>query len=488
MRLRPVQSAMLYSAEKHRGGFFAARTGSGKLLTSLLIPTAINAKKAVLIVPASRKVPTMEAIRELNKHWRLVPCVVITYNELSQAKNHDLFDRLEPDAIIADEAHSLKQADGPRWRRVARVPRHVPFFAMSGSFANRDLLEWRHLCARALGNAAPVPLDYATGVEWSRALNPRHMAPLEPGPLLTLGPGDDLSEIFGRRVVSAPGVVSSGHDIPDIPLTLSTHELPASEAQKDAEAYMVGNWMTPCEWPIDTAMDMWRHLRELSHGLYYRWQDPPPAEWLMARKEWSIFVREHTSGNWRFDLPTQVKGAVLSGDLPDPAGALAMWTEREPSYTPVLKPVWLDDSTLEYAAAWAAQDREQGIVWVSCADFGERLQQMTGLPYFRQGAEDVNGKHIEQHRGVCIASVSSCSTGHNLQHHQRNLVLSVPSPIILEQLISRTHRDGQKLPVTVEFLLRLKSDHDALAKARVDATTISKQFHTTQRLLYGEWL
>jgi hypothetical protein len=96
--------------------------------------------------------------------------------------------------------------------------------------------------------------------------------------------------------------------------------------------------------------------------------------------------------------------------------------------------------------------------------------------------------HIENHRGPAIASVSSCSTGHNLQHHNKNLVISVPSPIVLEQLISRTHRDGQEQPVHVDFLLRLKSDATQLDAAQVDAKSVGASFHVIQRLMYGEWL
>lgn len=491
MTLRPIQSAALQSARELRGGFYPMRVGSGKTLTSLLIATVLGAKRPVLLIPAARKAPTYALIRELSEHWRITPPTIVSYSDLSQAKNATLLQNLPGlDCIIADEAHSLKDSQGSRWKRIMRCDPSIPFFAMSGSFANRDISEYRHLAVRALRDRAPVPLEWMEGQSWSRALNPRHPAPLDPGALLTLMPdgGNDAREVYGRRLVSAPGVISSGDDIPDIPLTFQAHDYPAGEEMRAAEAHMLSDWQTPCGFPIDTAMDMWRHLRELSHGLYYRWRDVPPPTWLQARKDLSAFIRAHTAGQRSvYDTPSQVFAALEAGVIKDD-GSVARWREIEDTYVPVMKPVWCDESTLDAAADWLRRDLTQGICWVSVGEFGEALAKRTGTPFFRAGAEDETGLHIEQHRGVCIASVASCGTGHNLQHHQRNLVLSVPSPIALEQLIGRTHRDGQMHPVHVDFLLRLKSDHDQLAKAKMDAESVSKSFKVVQRLLYGQWV
>jgi hypothetical protein len=447
------------------------------------------AKRAVLLIPSSRKVPTYAAMRELERHWHLTPVCVVTYSDLSSRTKQDILLQINPDLIIADEAQNLKDGEGARWTRVKRVDPGVPFVAMSGSFANRDLTEYRHLCVRALGQAAPVPIDWIEGQLWSRGLNPNHSAPLEPGALLTLmpdvGPDEDARRVFGRRMVSAPGVVSSGSDIPDIPLTFARVHVPATSAMKEAENHIISNWETPCGFPIDAAIDMWRHLRELSHGLYYRWAEIPPVPWLAARKAESAFVRAAIKAGKGYDLPSQVRTAVTVGELADD-GSVTAWRAVEDTYTPVMQPVWCDDSTLDYAAAWLA--REGGIAWVSVSEFGDRLAQRTGLPYFRGGACDEAGTHIEHHRGACIASVSSCSTGHNLQWAHRNLVIGVPPPIQLEQLISRTHRDGQTQPVHVEFLLRLSSDAQQLDRAIEDAASVSHTFHVIQRLIYGEWV
>lgn len=494
MSLRPVQGAMLQHALDHRGLFAPARTGAGKLLTSLLLPVVLGAKRCVLIVPASRRDPTYQAIRDLSKHWTLVPITVITYSDLSQAKNHDLLTRLGPDLIVADEAHSLKDPKGARWKRVNRLDRTIPFCAMSGTFSNRDMLEYRHLLVRALGEKAPAPTDWVRATEWSRCLNPKSTQPLEPGVLLRLMPRIELDGVgydaarsqFGRRLVSSPGVVSSGSDVPDVPLYLRTTHLEPTPGIRAAALHLKQTWTTPCEYTIDTAVDMWRHMRELACGLYYRWKVVPPAQWLAVRKELSGFIRETTSGG-RYDLPSQVEAAVASGDLKDHEQVYAAWYKIRDSYVPDMVPVWIDDSALDFAAEWLETHR--GIVWVLHSAFGERLSRMTKVPYFREHACDPNGVHIEQHKGPAIASVQSCSTGHNLQYnHNLNLITTCPSPTTLEQLISRTHRDGQTKEVGIEFMTRLSGCVEAIEGAKLDADTNGRSFQVVQRISYGEWL
>ena len=486
MTLRPIQSAALAEIREHGGGFIPARTGSGKLLLSLLIPQIMNAQRAVIVVPASRRAPTHAAWLEYNKHFHLRQCSVITYSDLSSTKSPTMLADLNPDLMVYDEAHSAKDSEGARWRRTRRITKDIPFIAMSGSFANRGLGEWAHLAVRALGEGAPVPLDWAEQTQWHRGLSTGRDA-IDPGCLIDLMPGSSSAqEAFGRRLIATPGVVSSGSDVPDIPLTFGRLHVPPTADQVALAKYMQDTWLTPCDWPIDTALDMWRHKREAGLGFYLRWRDPPPGDWLLARKEFSCFVREHTSGNWRWDLPTQVIAAVGKGELQDYGDVIGRWRAVEPAYTPIMKPVWVTEHVLQAAAKWARDNR--GIVWVTHQEFGDQLASMTGMPYCKEGACDAQGRHIEEIRGPVIASVFSCGTGHNLQHHQRNLVTCVPSPILLEQLISRTHRDGQKSPCHVDFLTSLPSDDVDIDKAVEDARSVSSQFSVIQRLIYGEWV
>lgn len=498
--LRPIQVAMLAYVSEFNGGFFPARTGAGKMLVSLLVPTMAEAKRPLLLVPASRVEPTYTAIAAYKKHWHLVIPYVLAYEQLSQAKHAETIQKLAPDCCTADEAQCLKDTGGSRWKRLQRHEGPCVFVPMSGSFANRSTTEWGHLAIKALGENAPVPLDWVERQEWDRALNRKASVPLEPGALLTLTPdpvpdgvvGFEAGCIqFGRRLVSCPGVVSSGFDVPDIPLTCSIKELPASPAIKEAAEHMIRTWETPCGYPFELALDLWRHLQECSAGMVQRWKDIPPRHWLDARKRQSEFYRAVIDAGYNvqdggvYDTPGQIDIAVADGRVLDD-GSLEGFTAVEDDYTPVTVPTWLCDSTLEYCAEWLA--RERGIVWTMHPEFGNRLSEMTGVPYYHDAGCDAQGRHIERSSGPVIASPRSCGVGQNLQQHNRNLIVTCPPSGLLEQVVSRTHRDGQKRPVHVEFLARLPSDLDTIAGCRADAVALGHSLQITQRIDYAHWL
>lgn len=490
--LRDIQVGMLAYVHEYQGGFFTARTGAGKMLTSLLVPTMLAARKPLLLVPASRVDPTYTALQAYKNHWRIVVPHVLSYERLSQAAYADTIVKLAPDVVTADEAHGLRDTSGSRWKRLKRHEGKCAFVAMSGSFANRSPNEYGHLAIRALGQLAPVPLDFIERQEWARALDRKSTVPLGPGALLRLMPEAVTAEVgfeaacvqFGRRLVTAPGVVSSGFDVPDIALTCAVTYLEPSAAIREASKHMTATWETPCGYPFELALDLWRHQQEVSTGMYGRWKVVPPTRWLVARKAVSQFLRDVISRG-ELDTPAQVYAAVDDGRIPDD-GSVATWRVVEPEYEVELVPVWLCDSTLEWAAQWA--ERERGIVWTKHSTFGERLSQMTGLPYYREAGCDARGVHIEKEKGPCIASVQSCGVGNNLQQHNRNLVISCPPSGMLEQLVSRTHREGQKRHVHVEFLHRLDGDIKVIEGARADATAIDRQFQICSRISYAEWL
>lgn len=504
LSLRDIQVAMLAYAHEFRGGFFPARTGAGKMLVSLLLPTMVGAKKPALMLPASRVDPTYTALSKYKLHWTIVPPFVLSYERLSQVAHAETLVRLAPDCLTLDEAHMAKDPSGARWKRMMPprqgrpgISREVPFFAMSGSFASRALDEYRHLCVRALGPNAPVPHDWIEGQDWARAMNARALQPLEPGKLLTLMPaadGDGMGREaacarYGRRLVSAPGVVSSGHDIPDVPLTCSILHVPPTQEQKDVLMHLQTLWETPCGWAFEEALELARHQRACSVGIVQRWKVAPPPAWKNARKAYSMWLRGIIAQG-KLDTPDQVLRALEAGqvqDEPDENGDMivARWKEIEPTFTPEPISTIFDRSTAEYAARWLADTR--GIVWTMHPELGELIEELTGVPYFREAACDARGVHIEKHRGPCVASVQSCGTGQNLQHHQHNLILTCPPNGMLEQLVSRTHRDGQKKPVSVQFVCRMGHDYKAIENVRTDAASVGASMQCVFRVSYADW-
>jgi hypothetical protein len=87
-----------------------------------------------------------------------------------------------------------------------------------------------------------------------------------------------------------------------------------------------------------------------------------------------------------------------------------------------------------------------------------------------------------------VASIPANGEGRNLQVWDRNLITMVPpGALIWEQLLGRTHRDGQLAEeVTVDVLLGCKEHLDAWygalsgAQAALDTTGMSQKLLTCQ--------
>lgn len=511
--LKPMQAATLRACFDCRGAFGNLRTGAGKTDISLLIPEVMQAERALLLVPASVREKTKRNAAELSKHYRMRPLRIYSYHELSLAKSADVLVQWQPDLLILDEAHLVKDSGGARWKRIRRYDKwcekqgrpEVPMLAMSGSFTSRSGREYWHIIRRCLGSSAPVPSDPLEASCWWLALDEKvpDAARLEPGALLGLAPPhpDDGEEPlekarnrFGRRMAATQGVVGSGGDMPPCGLEISIEHLPPTPPIRAAVDHLRNTWETPCGLPFETAMDLWRHERELSCGLYYRWKTQPPPEWLAARKAWSMFVRDVLGRSRTYDTPLQVSKAVHEGSL-DAGDLLSKWNSVSESFRPDTEAVWICQSTLEHAAAWL--EKERGICWVHHGAFGDALEQLTGVPYFRQQGQNKAGIAIDQHDGPAIASIQSCATGFDLQGtkttraaHWTNVVITAPTKNAgNEQMISRTHRDGQKQDtVYFKYLQRLEGDVKALEQSRADAIMVEATQRAPQRLTVATWI
>ena len=502
MTLRPVQAAVLGLLHEYGGIFSTAGVGTGKTLMSLLAAHVVDARAAVLLVPASLVAKTRREMHALSKHWRIRPLRIISYEMLGRPDRRHMLDPIRPDLLICDEAHYLKNTKAAVTNRVREClkqfsPRRM---FLSGSMTSRTLRDYWHMLRWALLDRAPLPRSPQELQTWMFALDEKvpDGARLDPGPLLALSPPDpesekDLDELqlarvrYSRRLCETAGVVSTGSDLPPNGLECSILRVEPSPAIAALAKHLRTTWETPCGLPFETAMDLWRHEREASCGLYYRWTKPAPKEWLAARKVWSAYVREILSKSRKYDSPLLVAQAVMRGDLDD-AGALAQWQAVSPMFEPETEPVWVCDSTLRIAAEWL--HKEKGICWVHHGAFGAALSAATGVPYFREGGADPSGTVIDQHRGPAIASIQSCHRGFNLQHHYRNLVVTCPTKNALaEQTIGRTHRSGQEQDtVFFTFLQRLEGDEKALAQARADAAYVEQTLNQPQRLGVATWI
>lgn len=501
IRLRPIQGVALTEAAGTGGLLAAIRVGGGKTLLSLLLPRVLPSERPLLILPAALVEKTQREMAHLRTHWAIPPWIAIeSYETLSRVKAADLLAGTIPDLVIADEAHKLKASSAACTKRVFRYikdarakGRRVLFCAMSGTFLKRSIRDFAHIASCALHTAGtcPLPEDFQTLDEWSRALDVSTglTRRLLPGALEALkdGPDEDVRRAVHRRIVQSPGVVASTEEPLPIPLVIRSLRVP--EVPALAEHWTsLRKWVTPDGWECVDAPEVWRHARELGLGCFYRWDPRPPEEWSQARAAWAKACRYILKHNRSaLDTELQVKQAIdaearvaawpiegvtdAQGHLRRAGEILESWRAVEPTFKPNVVHDWHAREPLDAIVRWAQE--APGIVWVDHVAVGLALQAR-GLPYFAAKGLDATGRAIEAatlEGGSIVASIGSNATGRNLQAWSRNLVVGVPpNGLQWEQLIGRTHRDGQTAgQVTIDVLLACGEDLRGFWRAVQDA-------------------
>lgn len=505
MRLRPLQSAALYWIEQKQGALLPLAVGAGKCLISLLAAQALNARFPVLLVPPQMMLPTFREIERLKHHFRLpMNLRVIPYSQLSTAKNTDLFERLTPDAIIADEAHFLKNPDTSRTRRFLRHFHNYPntrFIAMSGTLTDKSLKDMGHLSELALRDGSPLPRNAQELLAWANCCDAEGIARWSDWDMFArfhdvrhYADEDhrrtEARNAFRTRLRSTPGVVASREGSLGTSLVFETRPLQVPEPVVDALVGLRNTWARPDGEELITALDVWRVGMEISSGFYYRWVWPngePDKEWLGARAWWHKEVRALLENNQPgLDSPLLVFNAVSDGRVAKPSAvaALEAWNRVRSRPKPPVETVWLSDYMVVDAVQWL-REHPKGLVWY--------WDQAVGLELKKRGVKTfLAGEDVPEDSPVGMAlSIRSHGTGLNLQRmHSENLVLSWPSSgKTCEQLIGRTHRAGQPADeVFVTLYAHTKEARDAIDKSKEKARYIEESTGSSQKLNFGTWL
>lgn len=485
MRLRPVQAQALFEAHDYQGLFGPIRVSGGKTLISLLAPIVLEAQRPMLIVPAALIEKTRTEARKLAQHWKLPTFLhIVSYQALGRVSGADTLEKLNPDLIVCDEAHKLKNKRAAVTKRVARFLHNRPdvkFIALTGTISKRSLHDFAHLLAWTLKLRTPLPRHYHELEAWTLAIDERPNAivpPLHPGAILKLATEEDTGEptqrartAVRRRINDTPGVVTASGEGCNVSLRVQGHVVPTTESTAKAFDTLRGKWETPDGWPLSDGFAIWRHARELALGFFYKWSPRPPDEWLEARKKWSAFCRKVLKDNRR-NLDSEMQVALACVEHPEWYGdeEYKAWVAIRNSFKPRTVAVPFDDSVLAYCAHWAS--KHGGLIWCEHIDFSNRLSEMTGLPYFAGEGLDAAGNSIEDFDGPCaILSIEANREGRNLQRFSRNLVVSPPQQgDRWQQLLARTHRDGQESDeVICDVVISCVEHVDAMRIARSDA-------------------
>lgn len=494
MSLRPVQATALAEIGMRGGLFGIIRVGAGKTIISLLAANVAEAQRPVLLIPANLVPKTQRDMQMLSAHWDIPELRIITYEWLGRAQAAEALDDYAPDMLICDEAHKLKNKSAAVTRRVNRYMKTNPetkVVVMSGTITKRSLHDYVHLIRWALKTDVPLPEGYNDLELWADALDERKgmLRRADPGALRVLcdaeedrmwptNPREWARRAYRRRLIDTSGVIATQETAVDASLMVNCIEPKPSPAIDAAFDHLRNAWETPDGWPLADAVQVHRHAREIALGFFYKWDPRPPRPWLDARKAWCSFVRETLSHSRSLDSEKQVKDQFPT------APELLAWNAIKDSFVPNTVPVWLDTSVLELCWEWLRKN--VGICWVEHVWFAERLSQMTGVPYYGAGKAANAEKH--PHDKPMILSTKAGREGLNLQPWNTNLLISPPQDgVSWEQLLGRTHRDGQQADEVIFDVAAFSIEQvEAFWQARRDAEYVAASLGSPQKLLVAD--
>ena len=520
-RLRPIQAAALRDIHDKRGCFVTARVGAGKTLTGALAPTVLETARSIFVTRGGILEDTRAALFKLANDWRIAPLTMTSYTKLSRDYDNLILGRLRPQLLVLDECDSMQSTKSGCWQVVNAYVREqrklekaqgLPHgslcvvVAMCGTPADQSLNQYWHIVRLALGDeAAPVPKDWREKNQWCFAMDAKVPAEArwQPGALVRLDPNvigatefERARKAYGSRFSSTAGVVTTGDARPLNKLHIHAVELQAPDALRQIVTDMRNTWTTPDGHPFEYPLDLYRHCREAQCGFYGVWDPRPPPQWLLRRKEWHDVRNDILEHSRTYRTPGHLVRAIEAG-LEDDDGAWARWKEERDrvdsdgklAFKPNPVPRWVDDSTAEFCAQWAEQNK--GLIWVEFKALGYKLEAMAGIPFYRQGTMDSKGNRLEQHKKgyPAIASVSACKYGLNLQHiFSRNLYASPMSTnSAWEQSMGRTHRDGQPEDiVTVEVGMMVREAYSSMKHAIEKAEMVQATLEQGQKLAYAD--
>lgn len=488
--LRPWQAYALAEAAANDGAWLALPVGLGKTLISALLPVLLDAKRPLLIVPASLEDKTWADFSAFRGTWKTSrnPFVAKSWQWLCTDSAQNYFASYQPDLIVIDEADDLSN---PSSAVAARIDRYViahpdvRVVAMTGTPGRTSIMNYWHILCWCLKERAPVPMREAEAQMWAAAIDHKVREPSNrprPGPL-----GDDIRsarEWYRARLLETPGVVIVDGDSCNAPLTVRTVLAREDSVLDDVFATFLKDFEVPGGECVSDPLSRWRLDGQLGCGLYSRYVVPPPDEWLAARRALAKFVRDMIARSQRSSKPLDTEGQVLRRYAEHPI--VECWRALRDTFIPQMETVWISTSTVESALDWLRASSEPGIVWCGSVDFGEALARASGLEYYGRKGTSATGLRLHeapQGRSM-ICSWNANKKGFNLQAWGRMLLVMPPqSAKWLEQIFGRAHRQGRDDEVFADILLTSGGTVDAFEAAIAEAGFGRETFALTQKIL-----
>jgi len=519
--LRPVQAWMLDEFNRTGGLVANVAVGYGKSLVGLLSPHLIDADTVAYVLPTST---VSSLVAEANK-WKgaydiWTDIELITYTQLSRRQTRDVLYEKQPDYMILDEAHKLRNTGSARTDRFLKYMDAFPntrLMVMSGTLMSRSIKDFAHLFHHALKSYTPLPTErvaldtlakitddlpdhqYAEQWHWRKYKQfVEAFTDLSGETYMdqkTTHRRETARNALHTRIASSAGVVmTSGSSCSaSIRMRPESMDLPASieDALKDVRrAYLLPNGDV-----IDAATDAAATERRLSLGFYYRWDWPQgerDTEWLYARRGWNQAVRRTCRyGPDRLDSPAIVRDAVQSGEYSKSSivEAWERWDDQRHKPEPDTVAEWVDDSVLVHIVEKALDQYEAPLIWYPWQAVVEKLNEHFGGEMVICRPDGQNPEKLDGTRPTAV-SQHAHRKGLNLQEafHENVILSPSPSGQIWEQLMGRTHRGGQPED-TVYFsaMAHVDRHRQALADAYSNAEAIEQTQGQQMKLLQADW-
>jgi len=510
MTLRPIQNEMLWQASVAKGLLGLVGVGEGKTLASFLMPRVLKAKRPMLLIPASMRAQARADWASYGEHFNLPEHMEMrSYEEISTQPG--MLRSLDPDLIVADEVHKLKNPSSTRtrrflkhWKWCARQGKELPMFVgMSGSITSTTIKDFWHLSLWALRECTPLPLKWNYMNSWALALdkgqNPSKKDISVLFPVMRHFKQSQVRAGFRDNLLSAKGVVISHKAPPPCDLNMFNFKVPVGKKSKKFMADLNETWQTPQGEELDSALALVRLRRQMICGFYYYWdwEGEPDKEWLQARSEWSkacrIFNARAPEG---LDTPALLEHAILKFlmkeiDIKLPKELVMTyvnWARQKDKPLPPVGVQWFDSYFLKAIISWANSQKEPPLIWYEHKALAEALSHYTGWPVYGTGkhADEALTQVTEPH--VAIISIRAHSQGKNLQAWGNHFIAHPLSDGgRWEQLLGRSHRHGQKRKAVNVTVPNFSEFSVALRSARMSATYIEQSTGLKQRLLSANW-
>jgi hypothetical protein len=454
-----------------------------------MLPRVLDAKRAILIAPASLREKTRDdRTAYAAEGWRLAspPPRFVSLEELATEGGADLLNAIKPDLIILDEADELSNPDSSAAVRIDRyVVEHwedCTVVAMSGTPVRKSIRGYWHILAWCLKDNLPLPFTPSEVRMWDAALGEHNGRRPRPGPL-----GSSLDSArrwLFTRLAETPGVVIVDGDSCNAPLSIAI--TPAEEDRVIDAHYQtfLEDLQNPAGIPCADPLARWRTDAQLGSGFYMYWDPMPPEEWAEARRNVARFVRGVIERTRSTSRPCDTEAQVLRRFRENKI--VKRWRELKPTFTPNTRVEWVSDSVVRSAKRWNDAQDGPAILWVGSPAFGKALAKATGLEYYANNGKNSKGQrlHAADESRSMIVSWNANKRGFNLQPWRHQLVLQPPtSAKYLEQMFGRSHRSGQEEEVRVTIMATSGGTYDALDTALAEARFAKGNVGLTQKIL-----